>query len=101
MRIAGKDWTTLAAIKEMMEKCLARPKEHISGCGQLTAAKTLDGSSRTVDVKLAQAAALETVRTLKEISRNYIASKYAPVEANAPRSPLSAKPVLRRRESSV
>jgi hypothetical protein len=30
-RIAGKDYTTLADIKEMMEKCRVQPKEHVSG----------------------------------------------------------------------
>lgn len=32
-RIAGKDYTTLAAIDDMIEKCLVQPKEPVAGSG--------------------------------------------------------------------
>jgi hypothetical protein len=74
-RITGKDYVTKKAIKEMRERCRAHLKGLTSGFGQLAEinpapSRAPDGSSRTVDVKAAQAAALETVRKLKENSQN-------------------------------
>lgn len=75
IRIAGKDWTTLADIKEMMEKCRVRPKEPISGCDPLgetnpVPSRAPDGSSKIEACKLAQAAAMETANRLKESLQN-------------------------------
>ncbi len=38
-RIAGKDYTTLAAIRDMIDKCRVHPKEPVSGFGPRAGAK--------------------------------------------------------------
>ena len=75
MRIAGKDFTTLAAIQEMMEKCRVREKVLIYGSDQLVETSQApliapDGSSKTTDTKSALAAAQATAQKLKESSRD-------------------------------
>ncbi len=44
-RIANRDYTTLAAIREMIEKCRVPQKEHASGCGRRGEPRT--GAPRT------------------------------------------------------
>jgi ABC-type sugar transport system substrate-binding protein len=71
MRIAGKDFTTLAAIQEMMEKCRVPAKVPVFGSDQpaeTQAEKSLKmhgGSSRTADAKLALSAAQMLAKKLK------------------------------------
>jgi hypothetical protein len=74
-RIAGKDWTTLSAIKDMMEKCRVQPREPASGFAPAAGmppaplSSMPDESSRTRDIELALASARETLRKLKENCR--------------------------------
>jgi hypothetical protein len=73
-RIAGKDFTTLALIQEMMEKCRVREKTPIFGSGQPVETSQAplsapDGWSKTTDTKSALAAAQATAQKLKESSR--------------------------------
>jgi hypothetical protein len=71
-RIAGKDFTTLAAIEKMRTLCLVQAKEPTSGSEKQdqtnpdALAKPQDGSSKTADANLALAAARESVKKLKE-----------------------------------
>ena len=64
-RTAGKHYTTLAAIERMRELCRVPLKDHDSGCGQsATTAKgtmSLSGSSKTPDIRRAQAALQQTL----------------------------------------
>lgn len=75
MRIAGKDFTTLADIREMQQKCLVNQKARTFGFDQPTetppesSSSAPDGSSRTEAVKSAQDALRETVKALKQSSR--------------------------------
>jgi hypothetical protein len=74
-RVAGKDYTTLAAIERMRELCRFHPKARDSGCvenGATNADASLiqpSTSSETVDIKRAQAAAGMIVQGLKESLR--------------------------------
>lgn len=85
-RVAGKDWTTIAAVREMFERCRATPSlpvstpaPPVSATGSSTQA---DGSSSTEDGSIALAAALATARALKERSK-----------------PISPRSIARRAES--
>jgi hypothetical protein len=70
-RIAGKDFTTLAAIEEMRAKCVQHqpPSQPASGSNPPSGTGTPSGLSKTADVELAQAALDQTLRELKERSR--------------------------------
>jgi hypothetical protein len=71
-RVAGKDWTSLAEIDRMFERCRVPAKAPDSGSVQPDAtnpapsSRTPDGSSRTADASLALAAALATAKRLKD-----------------------------------
>jgi hypothetical protein len=71
-RIAGKDFTTLAAIEDMRTQCVQHPtlSQPASGSSPPTVTVKRSGSSKTPDVELALAAAHETLRALKERSRS-------------------------------
>ncbi|WP_018408051.1 hypothetical protein [Methylocystis rosea] len=74
-RVAGKDWTTLAAIERMFQQCLVPTKAHTFGCARpeeilpAASSKTQSGSSKIQDDKLALDAALASAKRLKESSR--------------------------------
>ena len=71
MRIAGKDWVTLSAIREMMDKCRVVREVPISGCARPSQTERQpDGSLSTVDAKLAQDALRLKLEKLKESYRN-------------------------------
>ena len=63
-RIAGKDFTTLAAIEEMRTKCLHMPKEPVSGSDRQRVREPQSGASKTATIELALASANETVNRL-------------------------------------
>ncbi|WP_246252059.1 excisionase [Ancylobacter pratisalsi] len=70
MRIAGKDYTTLAAIREMIDKCRVPPKERASGSGRPAEAMAgshtpRHGSSSTVDTSTPLASARLIVNQLR------------------------------------
>jgi hypothetical protein len=67
MRIAGKDFVTLAAIEEMMTRCRREAKAHGS-ISEQTQTKNPSGSSETDETELALASALLTVKGLKKPS---------------------------------
>lgn len=72
-RIAGKDFTTLAAIKRMRELCLVRQKESASGSGKSVGTAKAGsarphGSSGTETSKSAQAAVVKIAQGLKKRS---------------------------------
>lgn len=73
--VAGKEFTTLAAIRAMREKCRAQPKPHASHGAQRAAVRTASsatpasGSSATQAASSALDAALMTVQALKRRSR--------------------------------
>lgn len=60
MRIAGKDWTTLAAIRDMLDKCRVQPKEPHVGFSR---------RSEADEDKLALESALALAETLKMNSK--------------------------------
>jgi hypothetical protein len=62
MRIAGKDFTTLAAIDRMLDQCRAPPKAPAS----ISTQAPMPMSSETEKLSRARDAALETARKLKE-----------------------------------
>jgi hypothetical protein len=63
-RIAGKDYTTLAAIERMRELCRLPPKAPGSGSGEMPTAPAY-GSSRMADNDTALVAARMTAKALK------------------------------------
>ena len=69
-RVAGKDWTSLAEIDRMFELCHAPPKAPVYGCAQNAKHQEKNnpqpGLLETEIIQKAQAAALETVRRLKQ-----------------------------------
>ena len=67
-RIAGKDYTTLAAIERMRELCRVAPKDLASGSSPAVPAEMSkpSGSSETKEISEAQAALMATVRKLKK-----------------------------------
>src|SRR5262245_27647491 len=75
-RIAGKDYTTLRAIREMRDKCRVNPKAPVSGCNQRdgtstdTSSSKRSGASETAASSEALVSARASVRKLKEHSRN-------------------------------
>jgi hypothetical protein len=71
-RIAGKDFTTLAAIEDMRTKCVQHPlpSQPASGSNRPRETAKPSGSSKTADVELALAVARETARQLRTRSRS-------------------------------
>ena len=73
-RIAGKDYTTLAAIRDMIEKCRVQPKEPASGSAPPVGEKTgpsvtpRAGSSSTAGSNIPLDAALKIVEELSKPS---------------------------------
>ncbi|WP_185983012.1 hypothetical protein [Aureimonas mangrovi] len=67
-RIAGKDLVTPRSLKEMRQRCRGQRSPRASTSARDGAAKD-HGSSSTAVMKSAQAAALETVKALRESSR--------------------------------
>jgi hypothetical protein len=67
-RVAGKDFTTLAAIDEMRERCRRDPRAPVSGSDRAEK-KSPRGSSETEKSKSALAAALASVKRLKGSSQ--------------------------------
>ncbi|MBI1620792.1 excisionase [Aquamicrobium zhengzhouense] len=70
MRIAGKDFTTLAYIEEMKSRCLVLESLPASGCGQPVKTEKRSGSSSTVESNSALAAANMIVERLSKSSRS-------------------------------
>jgi len=73
-RVAGKDWTSLAEIDRMFERCRVTPQEPDFGLDQREKMKTAisaspSGSSRTESDKLALDAVMATMLKLKNSSR--------------------------------
>ena len=74
MRVAGKDYTTLAAIKDMLEKCRVPPKAPDYGfappaeIGPAPSSRAPAGSSSTAAGRSAQDAVREKLIALKERS---------------------------------
>ncbi|TXM64349.1 hypothetical protein FV226_26640 [Methylobacterium sp. WL12] len=69
-RVAGKDMTTLAEIRRMMDQCLVSDCQPGFGLGQPTTTVNPLGSSSTGVNSTALAAARMRVKTLKEGSLN-------------------------------
>lgn len=68
-RIAGKDYTTLRAIREMRVKCLVQPKAQDSTAESDTVARS-SGSFEMAATRKAQAALNETLEELKRRSKS-------------------------------
>ena len=69
-RVAGKDWTSVAAVREMFEKCRVTPVDHTYGSDRHAIVATPpSGLSETEDTSTALASALATVDRLKRRSR--------------------------------
>ena len=77
-RIAGKDMTTLAEIKRMMDRCLVDDSQPDSGSDQQQRSEPPRGSSLTGDASSALAAARMRVKKLKESSPNTSARDTTP-----------------------
>ena len=69
-RVAGKDWTSLAEIERMFDRCRVEPKELDSGCDQLDPDTARYGSSKTADTSAALAAARLRLERLSGNSGN-------------------------------
>lgn len=67
MRIAGRDWTTLAAIKRMMQKC-RRPAKVQGSISSASLADPQPGSSETDPVQSAQDVLNKLEKSLNESS---------------------------------
>jgi hypothetical protein len=67
-RIAGKDMTTLAAIRRMFERCLVTPNPPASGSNPLPPTVRPSGSSSTEAASTALAAARMRAKRLRESS---------------------------------
>ena len=71
VKIAGKEFTTLAAITEMKRLCLHQPRGRASTSARPATAARLIGSSLTLDdLKRAQAAASAILQGLKRGSKS-------------------------------
>lgn len=68
-RIANKDFTSLAAISEMMDRCHVKPPLQNSSYVQHAEIAAHRGSSITSDVRSAQAAAKVILQGLRKPSR--------------------------------
>ena len=67
-RIAGKDYTTKAALREMKNQCVLSNR-HASSCAAPAEAAAPYGSSRTASAKSAQALAKASAQRLRSRSR--------------------------------
>jgi hypothetical protein len=68
-RIAGKDYTTRRALREMRSRCVLSSHRDLD-CGQPEKAATPCGSSKTGSAKSAQALAKASAAKLRSHSRN-------------------------------
>jgi hypothetical protein len=99
-RVAGKDWTSLAEIDRMFEKCRVPPKEPIYGLGQLAAmdsagsSETPAGLSKTEDARLARLGAGDRMEAEKRLAAD-IAEKYQPGRRERPLSEIKIADVIR------
>jgi hypothetical protein len=101
-RIAGKDFTTLAAIEEMRTRCVQHQptRQPAFGSNPPNGIMKPDGSSKTPDVELALAAAHETLRALRKRSRGISSPNTSPkaeVLRFPPRTPKQPLPPTSRR----
>lgn len=80
-RIANKDYTTLAAIDAMRERCRKKPKELDSGSAPPPKKKNPPGSSETTKNKSALAAARSIAKKLKDNSPTTSPKNTAPHES--------------------
>jgi hypothetical protein len=69
-RIAGKDYTTLADIRGMIEQCRVNPKARTSGCVLPAAPGNPFGASKTETSESARAAALASLNRLSKSCGN-------------------------------
>jgi hypothetical protein len=69
-KIANKDFTTLRAIEEMRKSCRVKQSLPASGLGQQEKTAKQSTSSCTTESKLALAAAMMTVKALKNSFKN-------------------------------
>jgi len=89
-RIAGKDYTSLAAIERMRERCLLPARAPGSGCDPLDgtapagSAARRSTSSWTEDANAALAAARMTLQGLKKPSTDTSAKRVSPRRRKAP-----------------
>lgn len=90
-RIAGKDMTTLAAIREMMDKCLVKRSPPASGSDRPQRTEKPSGSSSTEESRLAQAALNMTLRGLKESLKNTSPPSASLRKSKAPVIPLKSR----------
>jgi hypothetical protein len=67
-RVAGKDWTSVAEVREMFDRCRVNPKESDSGFDQREAASAPPSSSETAQSRSAQAALNLRLSRLRESS---------------------------------
>lgn len=87
-KIAGKDFTTLAAIKRMRELCRVQQKESGSGSGASggtpmeKSSEKPSGSSEMDRSRLSQAAVVTIAQELKKPSRNTSPSATSPTPDN-------------------
>lgn len=70
MRIAGKDYTTLAYIEEMKERCLVKANQQGSGSAPQIENEPPCGSSSTKGNNIALDAARRIVQELRQSSKN-------------------------------
>jgi hypothetical protein len=68
-RIAGKDYTTKRALREMRSQCVLSSHQDLN-CGQPEKGATPRGSSKTESAKSAQALAKASAKRLRSHSRN-------------------------------
>ena len=90
MRIAGRDFTTLAAIAEMKAQCLVPRKEHASTSANVTGGTAL-GSSETERRKSALAAANAICAELRKPLPRTSASGTSQTSATIHRHPSSSR----------
>lgn len=70
-RVAGKDWTSVEAVREMFENCRVTPEALTYGLDRRAdVAIPPSGSFETPDARIALASALAAVAKLKSGSRN-------------------------------
>ena len=72
-RVAGKDWTSVAEVREMFYRCRVNPEAHTYGSDRLASERTREpsaqsGSSKTPDTSKALVSALAHVERLRRRS---------------------------------
>jgi hypothetical protein len=79
-RIAGKDYTTLAAVEEMRSRCRSVPKASASISENRLGPEKASGSSGTTKAKSALACLLSKTEKLKNASSNTSQKNTTPIE---------------------